>query len=309
MLYYEGLACPVCGVLFSADDDVVACPKCGLPHHRNCWKNVGHCFEEDKHDTDMQWSRERSVAQPTSTSTETDTGYHHTCPHCGMKNMEYAEFCTRCGAAIPSKEWHSTQWAPPPVKEYTPFGQTVYYSHAERIGECGADEVAAVVGRNVPYYMDRFRRVSQGRSGGWNWAAFLLGPFWLFYRKQFGLGFLYFAVSMLSNILFAVMYAPAQFAETEAAYEAAMMAATESPLFLPVFVLTLIFLVLKIVLGVKGNEFYLHFCIKKIATAKEKTPDLSVNELASAGGVSMGLAVLFYALSSILVEIVTMFSV
>ena len=110
---------------------------------------------------------------------------------------------------------------------------------------------------------------------------------------------------MLSNISFAVLCAPVQFAETEAAAEAATMAMMNSPLFTPVFLLSLVFLVLKIILGIKANEFYFNFCAKKIADAKEETPDLAAAEMTSLGGVSVGLAVLFYVISSLAVEIVT----
>ena len=149
--------------------------------------------------------------------------------------------------------------------------------------------------------------MERGASGGWNWAAFLLGPFWLFYRKQYSLGWLYFAVMMLSNISFSVLYAPVQFAETEAAAESAMMAMMNSALFFPVLLLSLVFLALKIILGIKANEFYFNFCAKKIAKAKEETPDLSAAEMTSFGGTSVGLAVLIYVLSTIFVNIITIF--
>ena len=28
--------CPVCGETFQNGDDVVVCPECGAPHHREC---------------------------------------------------------------------------------------------------------------------------------------------------------------------------------------------------------------------------------------------------------------------------------
>ena len=46
--YYEGLSCPVCAKAFTADEDIVVCPQCGLPHHRACWKSVGQCYAHDK---------------------------------------------------------------------------------------------------------------------------------------------------------------------------------------------------------------------------------------------------------------------
>lgn len=309
MFYYEDLSCPVCNKPFTAEDDIVVCPKCGLPHHRSCWNSIGRCFEEAHHGTAQQWSRERADEDAAAAAAEPSVTRTKACCHCGSMNTEYAEFCDSCGRAIESQDWQSSA-APqeePTVREYTPYNWQ-YGSHqpsSAPIAGYAENELAAVVGNNAQYYIPRFRRIGAGGSGGWNWAAFFLGPFWLFYRKQFGLGWLYFAVMMLSNLSFAVAYAPVQFAETEAAYEAAMTALVESPIFVPVTLLTFVFLALKILLGIKGNDFYFGFCAKKIAAAKEKTPDLSVGEMTSLGGVSVGLAVLFYVLSSIAVEIVT----
>ena len=308
MFYYEDLSCPVCNQPFAAEDDIVVCPKCGLPHHRACWKRIGKCFEENNHDTSNQWSRDRDATIPADEKKDAPKR-SKSCSRCGAMNIEYAEFCDSCGHPLGDTDWQSDS-APqdqPPVREYSPFNWqgNSHSPYPEKIQGIATNELVAVVGNNAQYYIPRFAQMERGTSGGWNWAAFLLGPFWLFYRKQFGLGWLYFIVMMLSNISFAVLYAPVQFAETEAAAEAAMTAMMDSSLFTPVMLLSLVFLVLKIILGIKANEFYFHFCTKKIAEAKEKTPDLSAAEMTSLGGVTVGIAVLFYVISSIAIEIIT----
>ena len=55
MFFYEGYTCPVCKREFKETDDIVACPKCGAPHHRECWKLEGHCHYAEDHDTPRQW--------------------------------------------------------------------------------------------------------------------------------------------------------------------------------------------------------------------------------------------------------------
>lgn len=57
MFFYEGYTCPVCKREFKETDDIVACPKCGAPHHRECWKLEGHCHYAEDHDTPRQWKR------------------------------------------------------------------------------------------------------------------------------------------------------------------------------------------------------------------------------------------------------------
>lgn len=210
----------------------------------------------------------------------------------------------RCGTALPPKEWHSAQQAPkPPVIEYTHYGQSAPYVSGERIGDNSADELAAVVGSNASYYLDRFRRIAQGKSGGWNWAAFILGPVWLFYRKQFGLGVLYLLLQVMLDIATAVAYIPV---DTLNLTEEAIMALMNDPVFVVAVVFSYVILALRIILGVRANNFYFGHCQKKIADAKSAVPDTSVSELTAVGGASIGLsiviAVLLYSVFPLLID-------
>ena len=48
---YSNYKCPVCSNQFTEDDDVVVCPECGTPHHRECYIQNGACANLDKHGT------------------------------------------------------------------------------------------------------------------------------------------------------------------------------------------------------------------------------------------------------------------
>ena len=55
---YTGIKCPVCEKTFTKQDDVVVCPECGAPYHRECYQKEGHCiFEEEA-------SKRRKLATP-----------------------------------------------------------------------------------------------------------------------------------------------------------------------------------------------------------------------------------------------------
>ena len=216
----------------------------------------------------------------------------------------------RCGAELPEKEWHSaTQTPPPPVREYTPYGQSSsFYTPDERIGDHSAAELAAVVGNNAPYYMDRFRRIAQGKSGGWNWAAFILGPVWLFYRKQYGLGVLFTVLQVMLDIATAVAYIPVDAANLT---EQVMMELMHDPVFMVAVVFSYVVLALRIILGIRANHFYFRHCDKKIADAKADVPDTSVSELTAFGGVATGtamlIALLIYSVFPILIDTLIQF--
>ena len=40
---------------------MVYCPVCGAPHHRECYKNLGHCALEELHGTENEYSREKEL--------------------------------------------------------------------------------------------------------------------------------------------------------------------------------------------------------------------------------------------------------
>ena len=46
---YENYKCPVCHKQFDKDDDIVTCPECGTPHHRECYASIGKCANSDLH--------------------------------------------------------------------------------------------------------------------------------------------------------------------------------------------------------------------------------------------------------------------
>lgn len=127
MFFYEGYICPVCKRKFQETDDIVACPQCGAPHHRECWKQEGHCHFEADHGTPQQWKRPEEPAGvpnpgpsgaargPQVAPPPGNAAGGRVCPHCGKTNVEYAEFCSYCGQELPAADWKSgpAQQTPP----------------------------------------------------------------------------------------------------------------------------------------------------------------------------------------------------
>lgn len=314
MFFYEGLSCPVCKRAFSKEDDIVACPQCGLPHHRACWYQLSHCQQADKHGTDEQWSREKArKAQEIEPETKTSDSFTgKICPRCHTRNKEYAEFCTHCFSPLQSDDWHSVA-PPPPVVEFTPFQSPCpageIYTDMERIGTATAKDIAAVVGTNTVYYIPRFRRIHSGASGCWNWAAFLLGPYWLLFRKQYLVGGLFLALRTGFRLFLNYWALPVMLAQTEEEYLTALNTVATSRLAIPATVLLSVLLILHILLGHFGNTLYKRHCERVIRTAKEQTPDLSPAELSLSGGTSMVAAMLCYFIPYVILNLAAVFMI
>ena len=106
MQNYISEKCPVCGKEFCRDDDIVVCPDCGTPHHRECYKQLGHCANEEKHGS-FEWSESFSTgnmsgaAEPQSVPAGTEAAI---CPYCGTKNPAGGRYCVNCGAPLVKTE-------------------------------------------------------------------------------------------------------------------------------------------------------------------------------------------------------------
>lgn len=316
MFFYEGMQCPVCGQPFSEKDDIVACPHCGAPHHRACWQAEGHCHFESAHGTAEQWSREQAQPQSTDSSVAAQS-----CPYCGAENTEFAEFCSHCGRPLTPKEWASADTndtaEQPPYREYRPFFAPSIDPYGgvpktERIEDESVEDIAATVGQNTPYYLPKFYQMANGASKMmWNWAAFLLTPYWLLFRKNYvhGALMILFQIcsTVLDNLVFTRLFANA----TDTSY-AALMQYTEQlwqndaarPYLYLIAGLTLIDLLLRVVFGLFGNYVYMGTVLGRVRRLRAQEPNNYKIQLPAAGGVSFVLAWLAY----FVLQMVSMFS-
>lgn len=55
MIDYRGQTCIVCNEPFNTEDDIVVCPECGTPYHRDCYKREGRCINDSLHDSGESW--------------------------------------------------------------------------------------------------------------------------------------------------------------------------------------------------------------------------------------------------------------
>ncbi len=323
MFFYEGYSCPVCDKPFSPNEDVVACPSCGLPHHRHCWASEGHCHLEHLHDTDEQWSREKS-AKATVNNTEpvqkrsSDNLPYQICPRCHTRNPEFAEICTHCGYELcPENSWQSTQYSPKgSYGEYRPYRTEIpRVDPNEKFDNMQAEDVAAIVGNGADYYIPRFRQISgKGKNTHWNWAAFFFGPLWLLYRKMYSAGalliFLQLLQSGMSVLLYNVMSISTNNASIEEIYKAVEIA-INNPLYtyylLSFSLLSVIMFVIKLALGLWGNRLYFLHCSSTIRRARNKTPDLTAGELSSLGGTTVAMVIIGYAAQYFITQILALF--
>ncbi len=311
MFFYEGYSCPVCGQAFHEQDDIVVCPDCGAPHHRDCWKQEGRCHFKERHGTDEQWSREKQATEPAKTQVppSTDRSSSQICPKCGQENPEFAEFCCRCGHDLDVRDWTSGENPPPPApeqipqppfsggyREYRPFQAPPVpqnpVSDDTDLDGIPAGQFSEFVGQNAHYYLPRFLKIAKNDSNtGWNWPAFLLTPYWLWYRKQYLAGALVAFFELLSTAitaLFVYGYVGLSAGSTYETITEALIPLMNNPAtgrwMTVLYLLMFLELLIRVLFGLFGNYFYYHLARRRIENWKEKA---SLSPLSSLGGGSL----------------------
>ncbi len=312
MSRYTGVKCPVCETKFTDNDNVVVCPECGAPYHRDCYDSKGGCIFADKHGTDDGWQR------PAEETINGDS--FRQCSACGAKNPVGGLFCQVCGNSMITNARQNEQdsipggYTPPgqgmpgqgmpgqsSVPNMPPFRPTVGFNPyttpfggldpEEEIDGVPVKEIAMYVGPSSHYFLPLFKGiVKEGRKVSFSWVSFLLGGFYFLYRKVYWLGailYLMFAAYLIPAFIMQFELLPLML---EYGYIEVPLTSL-SPTYYAMSNLQMIMRVLlfgvSILTGVFGNYLYCTESMKKIKHIKStcKNPNELPERLSKQGGV------------------------
>ncbi len=224
---YENLPCPVCGSHMHAGDDIVFCPDCGTPCHRECWKETGHCINESKHGGGFVWSAGESGNEAIGIGDEaaaSEADEVISCHVCGSENPSTSKNCNHCGALLIPVSEEGERNCPvcgeklePGSLVCTNCGTSLMPAGSkilrqpdflngvdkdENLGIHKEMDYAVYVRRNAEKYLPKFRSIADGKSFRFNAAAFFLGPLWFCFRKMYAFGIsLLVAIACISLIV------------------------------------------------------------------------------------------------------------
>ncbi|HEX2985773.1 MAG TPA: RING finger protein [Caproiciproducens sp.] len=318
MTDYTGMKCPVCGNVFTASDDIVVCPDCGAPYHRECYAHEGKCVFTEKHGTPDAWK------PPEKTEDNRKNDSAKRCPRCGFPNSENALFCEHCGQSLTNTRQDFQ--GSPQNGGYQPFGspfpnqpgdspqggfpgQQVPFvfdpmggvNPNEPIDDVPAGDVAKLVQNNTQYYLPTFIRMKRFGQNRFNFSAFLFAGGWMLYRKQYKLGAI--ITSIMGALYLFYIYASIYFSAPLYASllkQVGASADTISPSYdqlvqmsellakLPMsqviwfFIPTIIALfqfIIMIVVGINGNRWYLKHCVAKVGKIRTETKNSTENAI------------------------------
>ncbi len=313
--------CVVCKKELDINDDVVVCPECGAPHHRDCWAAEGHCHYREAHGTDLEWhpreAPQEQVPPPEEPPAATAKNAHAVfvvngvtmakCPHCGKTvSCEPQEFsCPHCGQPINGVPNLFSGTAPL-------HGQPV--DSGEPIDGIEAGKFARVVLQKAEYYLPRFRRLKKqgGSVVSWNWAAFLLAPYWLAFRKCY----LWSVFAAFFDLLWFVLMTPmslqiASMSGNPTSYMQILEQFVNNPPSQAALLLgqlaVMVLAIRAILFGLFGNYIYKKECMKRI-NRLDAMPKTEAAQMAfRLGGVNFFTPLLVYYATSIVQNLILVF--
>lgn len=165
----QNLSCGLCHAYLFEEDDVVYCPVCGAPHHRECYNHIGHCALEEFHGTDKQYDKIKK-AEPK-----------------------------------PSEPQKSV---PPSQQDNTPFSSFPQIDFLGGVPEeylidqdVTAKDVRNFVISNTMRYVPKFATLNKNNKISWNFMAFLFPCAWFLSRKMYKNGIVAGVLTIISTLL------------------------------------------------------------------------------------------------------------
>ena len=279
---FKKSSCAKCGEAFDENSDIVVCPVCGAPHHRECWKETGQCAFEEKHSEGYEWQPEKMYIGSVQLPSDQQSGSSEEsviCPNCGRSTKKSEKYCEYCGYYI--------------YEETDPFSEDSVRNNLEELfpfdpGETilgvPAGDIKRFVGNMWIYYIPRFLRMSHSKSPiSFNFTAFLAHGFWFVSRRMYLPGIL-----MIMGVAGASIY-QAYFASIISTLSGTRLALGSM---ISLILSGMEFLIM-ILSGLLGNRLYMNFCARKIKkinsqlTAKKASAEEFNSHLESSGGLAM----------------------
>lgn len=305
MANFTGSECMICKQKFTENDDIVVCPECGTPYHRECYLKEGSCVNHELHEQNKSWSEVQSEKGENSTKK---------CRYCGCENKPHAIICESCGASmVDNLNFGGQQFGGQQTQGGQQGSSQQNYSTGgfafdandkycgfdpnEKISEnADVSEAADFVGTSTPYYLLNFKRMwAAGKKISLNITCIFFPQIYFAYRKMWKESV---AVIILSTILSvpALLY---MFSNMDVTLRFFQNVNFESPAYVMLARLAnYVSMAVNIGACLFGNWLYYRHMDKKISAIKVRCGDdgSAREQIRSSGGVNVWFVLVALAL-------------
>ena len=99
------------------------------------------------------------------------------CSKCGASNEAGSAFCTKCGNSL---------------------AKTEVVDHISNNESYTQEELSLFLEKNQSYYLEKFNLIEKtGDKKAWNWCSFLIGGYWMLYRKMYVQAIIYIIANLI----------------------------------------------------------------------------------------------------------------
>ncbi len=270
-------SCALCHAYLFEEDDVVYCPVCGAPHHRECYNSIGDCALHETHGTENQYDLLKAKEKMQENKKAV---------------TEAAENSTQNGDA------------------YTP-GDEIFRGlppldflggvPADAVIEDGvtAKEARNFVISNTARYIPKFMRLSKDRKASFNFMSFFFPCEWMLSRKMYKFGIITGVLLIISTLLTFPLQSALYnlgFSSLETVSEIFEFAADNVykinyAILIAAFLGEIFNFTIRIVVGILGDWWYKKHTISKIKDIKQNSDDIA-EDFRKQGGVNIFLFML-----------------
>ena len=162
----KGISCSLCHAYLFEEDDVVYCPVCGAPHHRDCYNHIGRCALEEFHGTEKQYDKIKKKEEPAQQS-------------------------------VPKHENDNTPFSDFPEIDFLGGVPHDYLIDQDVTAKDARDFVVS----NTMRYVPKFAKLNRHNKSSWNFMAFLFPGGWFLSRKMYKNGIITVLLTIISSLL------------------------------------------------------------------------------------------------------------
>ncbi len=301
-------SCAVCHAYLFDEDDVVYCPICGAPHHRECYNRINHCALEEFHGTDKQYDKLKAQTETKTTADNRQNDNAEGLITCGMCHEKYAfsnNSCPKCGAPNIARAGGS----------FVSFdflgGVPADYDIGEGIT---AEEAKRFVAANTPRYIPKFAMLTPKNKASWNWMAFLFPAPWMLSRKMYKNGIVTALLTVIAtlftlpfnNAIYSLGFADAKNYADVAANVYAHLPEIGVAVLVAATIGLIFNIIIRVVTAIYGDYFYKNHTIEAIKKIRAESEDMDT-DYRKKGGVNIFLFLLGTMAIQYLPAIIAMF--
>lgn len=196
MSLYENQKCPVCGVAFKSGDDIVTCPECGTPHHRQCYEKIGKCANASLHSTGFVYKRAQ----------EPDTENQQQANQQQINQQQNPYFIPPHGSSVQGgAQQNQNGYTHIPMNFGNQQGEKAgfVFKNDDKIDGVLLSDIITVIGANFLKFISKFKK---NKKMNWNWSAFIFGPYYLFFRKMNGPGTIFLTFEFAARFIISMVF-------------------------------------------------------------------------------------------------------